>query len=158
RCASMARARPTRRRTSRGFLLLVALTLAGACSNTVDSHARLMDDACSNSACTTTGNARQTTGVTDDSIGFHLGRGGKLSIPIPTYTSSNSYIDVQVLVSGHGKFTGRLIRNNCGDGGSCTPTTVDTASVYVSPDYGWASVGTSSTSTNQFAGLSAEVE
>jgi hypothetical protein len=158
----MAETRPSpRRRSYRGSVAFAGLCAFVACTNNVDSKARLIDDACANSACTLSGSARQTSGITADSIGFKVGPGaGKITIPIPPYASSNNYMNVEVLVSGHGQFTGRLMRQSCGDGGACAPTPVDTATIYVGRDYGWASVGTYSVGSGSsgFAGLSAEIE
>lgn len=65
---------------------------------------RLLDRACASAtACTTSGKARRTTGITDDSVGFELGPGGgSVTIPLVADSSSDEVL-VEVLVAGSGK-------------------------------------------------------
>lgn len=57
-----------------------------------------LGDLCGGNACTTTGSARRTTGLTSDTIGYQLGPGaGSLLL-------TNAPSGLSVMVRGHGTF------------------------------------------------------
>lgn len=82
---------------------VLALVVAGACSGPDLSkpivQPQQLNDLCAGSACTTTGSARRTTGLTSDTIGYQLGPGAG-SVLVPRAPSGLS-----VLVRGHGTFS-----------------------------------------------------
>jgi hypothetical protein len=103
------------RRTRRALLLaVVVLGAPGACNGdnceegicVEESSARLLDEACRAGKavpCNVSGDAEETTGITEDSIGFRLGdKGGTLTIPLAALDTDvlvSGIFDVQVLVA-----------------------------------------------------------
>lgn len=138
----------------------IALHVAGACDNRVDSESRLLEESCAVEDCVTSGSARRTTALTSDSLAFKLGPGtGKLVIPIPAFSrpGDNSF-RLEALVSGSA--TARLVRTSCaGETGPCTDDVVDTSTVYAN-DYDWRDVGYfgSGSGTTEFDGFRVEIE
>jgi hypothetical protein len=83
-------------------------------------EARLLDRACSApDGCTIAGDARRTSGLTSDSVGFRLEAGASLDVAVPTSSFAISGDDVwhdEVLVSGSGRITIACDGAPCGDG------------------------------------------
>lgn len=123
---------------------------AGQC--TVDSRIRMLDELCdqvlSNGApaCELSGDARETTGITADTIGYRLGPGGgsltiRLNAIDGTGYSSGSF-DIEVLVGASdedrpGRLTATL------DWGSCDAgcfSSVPAYEVELDHDYEWEPV------------------
>lgn len=96
-----------RPRGLRRAALLAGVAALVACSSynsETETHSdpRVLDRICRVHACTMEGKAVRTHGITDDSIGYHLGPGpGRLVIPV-TYELERG--DVEVLVTGSGSF------------------------------------------------------
>jgi len=79
-------------------LVLIAALLACA----TPTPERLLDQTCREGRCKTTGSARETSGLTADSIGYELGPGpGSVTITVPGHNASTS-ADLEVLVKGSG--------------------------------------------------------
>ncbi len=159
----MAESTHGNRASLRGRLLLLfsALAVAGACSSNVESRPRLLDESCGGGECTTSGAARQTTGLTADSLGYELGPGpAKLTIPLQSFSDPNhDAFDAEVLLEGHGTITGRLLQgDNCG---TSPCDVVDEHTTVVPRQYDWVRVGTfvsSSSGTQTFKNFFIEVE
>ena len=126
-----------RRRHARGTVLGMALLIVVAlfaCKKATPS--RLLDTACNEGTCKTTGAERRTTGLTADSIGFQIGPGkGEVLIPIPMLNRpDDNAFDVTVLVQGTGTAQVTLRHTACTSG--CGET-----SVALGTDYRWAIAG-----------------
>jgi hypothetical protein len=90
------------------FVTLTALAAFSACSDERDySESRLLDKLCAQGECTTSGSARQTQGLTADSIGFELGpAAGSVILPLRDdllADFSSSSFSVEVLIQGLGR-------------------------------------------------------
>ncbi len=84
-----------------------------------EGQSRLLDQACGQQVCTTTGTARIVTGPTSDSVGLKLGPGkGSARIPLPAFSlgADDSY-DVEILVAGKGTATSQVFAR----ASSCPP-------------------------------------
>jgi hypothetical protein len=152
-------AQPRRRAWSRerGLWLVLAAVCFGACSDDVESQARLLDEACEGVPCQTTGSARQTTGITEDSVGFKLGPSpGTVTIPLPDFSEAgDDSFDVEVLVAGRGSYTGSL-RQPCSSAG-CNPV-VDSTTASIPREYEWRSVGVFLGNKSTFQNFEVELE
>lgn len=150
-------------RRRRSFLAVcLAFGIVLACSANVDSRARLLDEECQKSTCTTEGNAKEVTGLTADSIGFRLGPGpGKVRIPLSTFTrvGSDSF-RVQLLLAGAGAYRASLIQRTCSEGGgSCaSETEIGSSSGGVSEDAEWRDSGSFSGASDTFSNFFVDVE
>jgi len=143
---------------ARAVAILGGVIAAGACTSQVDSQSRLIDEACAVEECTTTGNARATTGLTSDSLAFKIGPGpGKVVIPLPAFShGGNSSFRLEALVSGAA--TARLLRSTCSsDAGACSTQVQDSSSMYANV-YDWEPVGSYSSSSTSFSGFAVEIE
>lgn len=95
--------------------LLVVIAALLACATTPP---RLLDEACRDRRCTTTGSARETTGLTADSIGFVLGPGpGRVTIPMDD-SGAFTYDALELLVKGSGSVVVTVDRGQCSSCGS----------------------------------------
>jgi hypothetical protein len=105
-----ARARATSAR--RWFLLALATLLCVlSCSSNSDdddvahSQSRLLDASCEAGGCSVTGSARQTTGITQDAVGFQVGpEPGTVQVELLGSPTASGYETsaLSVLVSGQG--------------------------------------------------------
>ena len=112
-----------------GLILFGALLACG-----VPSPERLLDEACRDQQCATSGSARQTTGVTSDSIGFEIGPGpGSVNIMIPRL-SSNFGSGVELLARGSGTVAVTI------EGPECAPS-CSSSSIELNKGWAWISVG-----------------
>jgi hypothetical protein len=135
--------------------LLAAVSLIGACIGPLDfgatpSASRLLDESCGEGACTTTGNARATSGPTADSVGFRLARGGaSVTIPLASVSrAGDTEFTIEVLASGAGALRARGL-SGCCEGGSDVV-------VGIPASYEWVSVGAGSVaadSAGTFSGI-----
>jgi hypothetical protein len=88
----MAKVRP-------GVPVLVVIAALLACATPTPE--RLLDEACRDKQCATTGSARETTGLTADSIGFELGPGpGSVTIPGGRLQFASGQLELLVKGSG----------------------------------------------------------
>lgn len=149
-----------RRRTA--LAVCVAFGVAAACSNNVDSRARLLDEECQKSTCATEGNAEEVTGLTADSIGFRLGPGpGKVRIPLSTFTrvGSDSF-SVELLLAGAGPYRATLIQRTCSEGGGSCSSETELSSITggATEEPEWRPGGTFSGSSDTFSNFFVDVE
>jgi hypothetical protein len=135
---------------SAGLPGLVVLGALLACAT--PSPERLLDNACLDGACPTTGSARQTTGLTADSIGFELGPGpGSVTIAVPS-GSSFTTDQLDLLVRGSGQLLVTIRAS------SCSPA-CSTRSIELTKNWRWATMeGKSSTFTSSVPGLEIVIE
>lgn len=123
-----------RRRGLRRAALLAGVAAMVACSsyNTeaeTHSNPRVLDRICRVHACVVEGKAVRTHGITDDSIGFHLGPGpGRLVIPV---TNELELGEVEALVTGTGSFAANA--ESCEKSKCKRPAAPS--------DYAWVSLG-----------------
>ena len=155
----------------RRLLLLAAVVLAalGACGDgecedglcVEESSARLLDDACRpNSAvpCTVSGDAEATSGITDDSVGFHIGDGtGTVAIPLEALDPDmlvSGVFDLQVLVAGsiEGATTELSAKLTWGSCTSCPPDPSPFIG-QVSHEYTWVTVVSRQATTGAAVGV-----
>jgi hypothetical protein len=91
-----------------GYSVLVVLGALLACAT--PSPERLLDGACRDQQCPTSGSARQTTGLTADSIGFELGPGpGSVTITAPLQFGDR----LELLVRGQGSLSVTIESSAC---------------------------------------------
>ncbi len=116
-------------RARRRALLLAgiaALLAVNGCFGSLDLSSgpdpQWLTGLCADNACATMGSARQTTGITSDTIGFQLGPGAG-SVLIPSVPG-----DLSILARGYGTFSAELL------GGS-------TVERDIPKDYGWVDIG-----------------
>ncbi len=86
--------------TRPGFGVLLVIGALLACATPTPE--RLLDQTCREGRCKTIGSARETSGLTADSIGYELGPGpGSVTITVPGQkASSSAYLEVLVKGSG----------------------------------------------------------
>ena len=90
---------------------LVVLAALLACGT--PSPERLLDDACLDQQCATSGSARETSGLTADSIGFELGPGpGSVNIMVPALPGSLG-TGVELLLRGSGSVSVTIEKPDC---------------------------------------------
>jgi hypothetical protein len=141
--------------------LLVALLTGAACGSDVESRARLLDDECKRAVCPVQGNAEEVTGITADSVGFRLGPGvGKVTIPLSTFTTAgDDSFSVELLIAGEGGYQARLLRETCGDSGTCSGLQIiSEISGRATDEPGWRNAGTYSGDADTFSNFVVELE
>jgi hypothetical protein len=140
--------------------ILLAMCVAAACSEDVDSRARLLDEECERATCATEGNAEQVTGITADSIGFRLGPGiGKLTIPLGTFSRAGTdSFSTELLLAGIGSYRVQLLQRACADAASCQATIVSESTGVVSEDPEWRFAGSFSGAGDTFSSFSIEIQ
>ncbi|MFO0763086.1 MAG: hypothetical protein U0359_42005, partial [Byssovorax sp.] len=135
---------------------LAAAHLAAACTTHCDggvctdsSEARFIDRVCRQRAtegpiCEVDGGAVQTTGLTGDTLGFHLGdAGGTLTIHLQALEGvrQGDTFDIELLMASTdpagSRIDARLDWGSCGEGCPQNPPIFDTT---VTPDYHWVAV------------------
>lgn len=156
------RSRSPRRGGVRARVVLALLTVAigapaaASCrqssgSYSDDSDARTLDGLCSRTtagglpACETSGGAKRTTGISEDTTGFHLGTDGVLTVRLAALADETGLygatdLEVQVLVAATGSgatLTATTTWGSCTEG--CPPDPAPTT-VTLSDEYGWATV------------------
>jgi hypothetical protein len=162
----MSDVRASKRGVRRGGLLLASLLLAvsamgwftacdhcdqktGVCVD--DSSSRLIEKACSQNvnngpSCFVTGDGQQTSGLTEDSLGYRLGpAGGTFTLhllPLDSDISANTgAFDIDVLVANTPGKRGGSITTTLDWGSSCTGCVAPTPSVQaIAVDYQWVRV------------------
>ncbi len=112
-----------------GLIVLGALLACGT-----PTPERLLDEACRDQQCATSGSARQTTGATSDSIGFEIGPGpGSVNIMIPRLSSSFGS-GVELLARGSGTIAVTI------EGPECAPN-CSSSSIELDKGWSWIPVG-----------------
>jgi hypothetical protein len=95
---------------------------------------RLLDEACRDQQCATSGSARQTTGVTSDSIGFEIGPGpGSVNVMVPLLPGHLGN-DIELLARGSGSVSVTI------EGSDCAPD-CNARSFELGKNWDWISVG-----------------
>src|SRR5688572_1549618 len=98
------------------------------------SPERLLDEACRDQQCATSGSARQTTGATSDSIGFEIGPGpGSVNVMVPRLPS-NVGSGVELLARGGGTIAVTI------EGPDCAPNCTS-SSFELLEGWSWIPVG-----------------
>ncbi len=107
-----------------------------ACATT--TPVRLLDEVCKDEQCATGGSARETCGLTSDSIGFELGPGaGSVNIMVPPMQNQFGS-SLELLVRGRGSISVTIEQGNCAP--ACSSNAIE-----LHPDWRWLPVGTPGT-------------
>jgi hypothetical protein len=123
----------------------------GSDSYSDDSDARTLDGLCARTtegglpACETSGGAKRTTGISEDTTGFHLGTDGVLTIHLAALANETGLygatdLEVQVLVaatSSGATLTATTTWGSCTEGCPTDPAPTTTT---LSEEYGWTTV------------------
>jgi hypothetical protein len=99
-----------------GIPLLTVILALLACAPATPE--RFLDQACGEKQCKTTGSARETSGLTSDSIGFELGPGPgsvTIAVDVPAGTFPGRF---ELLVRGSGSLVVTVAPAGCTDCGS----------------------------------------
>jgi hypothetical protein len=134
-----------------GAPALASCTNRSSDSYSDDSDARTLDGLCARTmqdgqpACETSGGAERTTGISEDTTGFHLGTDGVLTIHLAALANETGLygatdLEVQVLVaatSSRATLTATTTWGACA--GECPPDPAPTMAT-ISEEYGWTTV------------------